>query len=196
MPNCPPGALDSHNAHLRDCISVLFMFIRKPVVDVRFSEDCRHWLDILVGGICYEILYSAVLIITHVPLWINIFVCCSSSVNQFTLSFVCSTKLKLCTHALSLSLSLSPPPSLPPSIPPSLPLSLYSWVLCYEWLPWLITSLSSTIFFVVHLELASGVLITFTSSLPYKPGRCSQLSTRTEVCVCVCVLNILSFTYM
>ena len=50
VPNCPPGGLDSHNAHLRDSISVLFMFIRKPVVDVKFSEDCRHWLDILVGG--------------------------------------------------------------------------------------------------------------------------------------------------
>ena len=52
VPNCPPGALDSHAAHLRDCISVLFMFIRRPVVNHKFSEDCQHWLDILVGESC------------------------------------------------------------------------------------------------------------------------------------------------
>ena len=52
VPNCPPGAMDSHAARLRDCISVLFMFIRRPVVTSKFSEDCQHWLDILVGESC------------------------------------------------------------------------------------------------------------------------------------------------
>ena len=36
-------------AKLRDCISVLFMFERRPVEDKEFKADCRQWLDMLVS---------------------------------------------------------------------------------------------------------------------------------------------------
>ena len=36
-------------AKLRDCISVLFMFERRPVEDKQFKDDCRQWLDMLVS---------------------------------------------------------------------------------------------------------------------------------------------------
>ena len=36
-------------ATLRDCISVLFMFERRPVEDKQFKDDCRQWLDMLVS---------------------------------------------------------------------------------------------------------------------------------------------------
>ena len=45
----PPGSLDAQTEHLRDCISVLFMFERKPTRDKSFSEDCRQWLNLLVS---------------------------------------------------------------------------------------------------------------------------------------------------
>ena len=44
-----PGSLDTRSGHLRDCISVLFMFERRPTRDKSFSEDCRQWLNLLVS---------------------------------------------------------------------------------------------------------------------------------------------------
>ncbi len=49
VPMCPPGELNPYTTALRDCISVLFMFERKPVQDKEFSNDCRQWLDLLVS---------------------------------------------------------------------------------------------------------------------------------------------------
>ena len=48
IPECPPGSLDHCTLELRHCVSVLFMFERKPHRDKQFSIDCRHWLDLMV----------------------------------------------------------------------------------------------------------------------------------------------------
>ena len=51
VPEAPPGSMEARTAQLRNCISVLFMFERKPVRDKPFSEDCRQWLDLLVSDV-------------------------------------------------------------------------------------------------------------------------------------------------
>ena len=57
VPQCPPGNLDSRSSNLRDAISVLFTFERRPVRDKQFSDDCRQWLCMLVSCIIYSILF-------------------------------------------------------------------------------------------------------------------------------------------
>ena len=46
--------------HLRDCISALFQFVRKPTEDEDFFNDVNIWLENLVcfGLICYLIVLS------------------------------------------------------------------------------------------------------------------------------------------
>lgn len=48
IPQAPPGCLDQHSSNIRDAISVLFMFQRRPLKDKEFSQYCRKWLNILV----------------------------------------------------------------------------------------------------------------------------------------------------
>jgi hypothetical protein len=49
VPETPPGSLDSSSPHLRDAISVLFMFERRPQRDRQFTQDCRQWLNMLMS---------------------------------------------------------------------------------------------------------------------------------------------------
>lgn len=49
IPDTPPGSMDFYTQGLRDCISVLFMFERKPQKDSHFSAECRHWLNTMVS---------------------------------------------------------------------------------------------------------------------------------------------------
>lgn len=41
--------MDFYTQGIRDCISVLFMFERKPQRDSQFSAECRHWLNTMVS---------------------------------------------------------------------------------------------------------------------------------------------------
>ncbi len=60
---CLPSELNGYTDSLRQCISVLFMFERKPVQNKEFSKDCRHWLDLLVSLCCglqaFDVTYTA-----------------------------------------------------------------------------------------------------------------------------------------
>ena len=59
IPDTPPGSMDFYTQGLRDCISVLFMFERKPQRDSQFSVECRHWLNTMVSVLLYgHIMYS------------------------------------------------------------------------------------------------------------------------------------------
>lgn len=48
IPSHNPTHLSPETARLKDCISVLFIFERRPTQDESFTADCRRWLDILV----------------------------------------------------------------------------------------------------------------------------------------------------
>ena len=56
IPQVPPGGLDGHASHIRDAISVLFVFERRPPRDEQFTKDCRQWLNMLVTRGLIELL--------------------------------------------------------------------------------------------------------------------------------------------
>jgi hypothetical protein len=49
IPVTPPGTLDDRSSDIRDAISVLFAFERRPQRDEQFRRDCRQWLNMLMG---------------------------------------------------------------------------------------------------------------------------------------------------
>ena len=50
IPSHNPTHLSPETARLKDCISVLFIFERRPIQDESFTTNCRMWLDVLVSA--------------------------------------------------------------------------------------------------------------------------------------------------
>lgn len=51
IPSHNPTHLSPETARLKDCISVLFIFERRPIQDESFTTNCRMWLDVLVSAV-------------------------------------------------------------------------------------------------------------------------------------------------
>ncbi|XP_019856281.1 PREDICTED: ectopic P granules protein 5 homolog [Amphimedon queenslandica] len=51
IPYVPPGSMDDYTYELRSCISVLFIFERRPSRDQQFTSSCRNWLNTLIAAL-------------------------------------------------------------------------------------------------------------------------------------------------
>ena len=115
--------MDDYTYELRSCISVLFIFERRPSRDQQFTSSCRNWLNTLVSTCTVPPLFTCTCIsncflFTYIHL--IIFVCIFTFINvtnvpklhtctqvhvhcTFNHSFIC-TRTCTCTHVYCIAL--------------------------------------------------------------------------------------------